>query len=584
MTFRTKLLIAFAATVIVAVGAVTLVVGATTRGAFERLDDQRTAALVAQFRREFARRGDEVSRRVARIAESDALKRIAIELNRPEPDYSIYVDEAPKLAPALNLDFLELVAPDGSIISSAQWPARFGYKDEWVVKSGTETAALKREELPDETVLALVAVRAVAAGDQKMFVAGGEKLDKDFLASLTMPESMRVLLYRNFEPKFTAAALTSAAGAPANSQRFAPLIEQVRRQGREAAKVLNDESFQAIPLFGREGGLLGVLLVGSSRRDQVALERLIFQVGGGVGAGGILLGVLIAWWATAHVTRPVRQLADAAGAVAAGDWNTHVDVTSGDEIGELARAFNQMTQQLIEQRERLVQSERVAAWRELARRLAHELKNPLFPLQITVENMRRAKEQYPEQFDEVFHESAETLLAELANLKAIVASFSDFARMPPPHRQTVQVNEVVRAVLKLFHAQLGEQGVAAEVSLDASLPEIQADPEQLSRALRNLVLNAMDAMQPGGRLSVRTSRNGHGVHLEVADTGAGLTKEECERLFTPYYTTKQHGTGLGLAIVQSVISDHGGRIAVDSEVGRGTTFRIELPHGESSHS
>src|SRR5206468_8853586 len=115
------------------------------------------------------------------------------------------------------------------------------------------------------------------------------------------------------------------------------------------------------------------------------------------------------------------------------------------------------------------------------------------------------------------------------------------------------------------------------VDLDPSVGRIQADEEQLSRALMNLLLNAIDAMPDGGELTIRTRRMGDGVHLEVADTGQGLTEDERRRLFTPYYTTKQHGTGLGLAIVQSIVADHHGRIAVDSEPGRGTTFRIVLP-------
>src|SRR3981189_2839448 len=158
---------------------------------------------------------------------------------------------------------------------------------------------------------------------------------------------------------------------------------------------------------------------------------------------GVLLGLLLAWWATARITRPVHELAAAAGEGAAGNWTARVDIQSSDEIGDLAGAFNQMTRHLTEQRERLVQSERVAAWRELARRLAHELKNPLFPLQITVENLQRAREQTSGQFDEVFFESTATLRAELENLKAIVTRFSDFAKMPAPEFEPVDLNESV---------------------------------------------------------------------------------------------------------------------------------------------
>jgi nitrogen fixation/metabolism regulation signal transduction histidine kinase len=279
----------------------------------------------------------------------------------------------------------------------------------------------------------------------------------------------------------------------------------------------------------------------------------------------------------------VHELADAAREVATGNWRAHVDVRSNDEIGELGAAFNRMTHELIEQREHLVQAERVAAWRELARRLAHELKNPLFPLQITVENMQRARDRYPEQFDEVFREGAATLLAELANLKAIINRFSDFSKMPPPERQSTNLNEMARGVMKLFEAQLAAQNVTARIELDDRLPATDADPTQLHRALQNLVLNALDAMPEGGVLTVRTAYSDGAVRLEVSDTGSGLTTEECERLFTPYYTTKQHGTGLGLAIVQSVVSDHGGKITVESEPGHGATFRIELQNGSSSN-
>jgi len=132
----------------------------------------------------------------------------------------------------------------------------------------------------------------------------------------------------------------------------------------------------------------------------VELENSLGRNGAWVAAGAILTGMLMAAWATARVTRPVRRLAESAGQVAAGNWNTTVEVTSHDEVGQLAQAFNRMTHELVEQRQRLLQTERVAAWRELARRLAHELKNPLFPLQITVENMQRARESHPAEFDE----------------------------------------------------------------------------------------------------------------------------------------------------------------------------------------
>ena len=320
--------------------------------------------------------------------------------------------------------------------------------------------------------------------------------------------------------------------------------------------------------------------MGSSRRTYVDLERRIRSAALLVGGAGIIVAILLSGWIASRVTRPVERLASAARQVAEGNWDTQVQATSSDELGELADSFNRMTRELVEQKEQLVQTERVAAWRELARRLAHELKNPLFPLQLTVENLLRARQQSPEIFEEIFRESSATLLAEISNLKAIISRFSEFSKMPQPQFQSVSLNESARAVARLFQAQFQtrERGsIECKLELDDQLPEVPADPDLLHRAISNLVLNGMDAMPDGGRLTLRTRHDSHSVSIEVSDTGTGLTPEECERLFTPYYTSKQHGTGLGLAIVQSVVSDHAGKITAESTPGHGTTFRIRLP-------
>jgi signal transduction histidine kinase len=578
VTLRTRLLLIFTVAVVASVALVEGLVSRTTRDAFERVENQRVEALVAQFQQEFARRGAEVVRAVNGIAESEAAVNIAA-----ASDQAPYYNEATALAAARGLDLLELVAGDGTIVSSAEWPARFGYKEDWLAGSGgwkEQGAFLRREELAEGVTLAMAAVAETHAGDRKLYVAGGERLDREFLKSLVLPAGMRVLLYRNLNPQFTAGDLIGPEGEPAQAAKFAALVDRVRGEPHETTRTLGSglaaEVFHAIPLNGRAGNLLGILLVGSSRRELVDLETFLRNTSLVLAGAGVLVGMALAWWATARVTRPVQALAASARKVAAGNWAATVDVSAKDEIGQLAGAFNRMTQELVAQRERLVQAERVAAWRELARRLAHELKNPLFPLQITVENLQRAREQYPDQFDEVFRESTATLLTELASLKEIVGRFSDFAKMPAPHMQTVDCNELVRETLALFQAQLGQAGVKASADLEANLPGISADPEQLTRVLRNLILNAVDAMPQGGALVVRTRAQDGGIRLDVSDTGQGLTPEECARLFTPYYTTKTHGTGLGLAIVQSVISDHHGRISVESQPGRGTTFHIDL--------
>jgi two-component system, NtrC family, nitrogen regulation sensor histidine kinase NtrY len=588
LNLRRKLSLVFALTVFLCVGAVTWIVSAVTRRAFERASEEQTTALVAQFGREFNRRGDEVVHLLETIASGDAVTRIALAASRGSTDYSTYVNEAKALADNQQLDFLEFVDNRGTILSSAQWPAKFGYKENSLPQgSPPKTAFLRQEDLPDGVALSLSAMRRVEVGDAPLFVIGGRRLDKDFLGSLGLPAGMRAILYRNLAKGFSAEMLIAPSGSPSQPGLLAPLIEQVEQQREEATALLHwsndaadDESVHAIPLFGQDNQVLGILLVGNTRRPYVELRNRIRSAALLAGSAGIILAILFSGWAASRVTRPVEQLAQGAREVAAGNWDIRVPVDSSDELGALAESFNRMTRELLEQRELLVQAERVAAWRELARRLAHELKNPLFPLQLTVENLVRARQQSPEQFDEVFRESSSTLLAEITNLKTIISRFSEFSRMPQPQLQRVLVNEIVQNVARLMQAQLRSPErtpIACRLELAEALQPIAADPELLHRALSNLALNAMDAMPQGGTLTLRTRQSDDRVFVEVADNGAGLTAEECERLFTPYYTSKAHGTGLGLAIVQSIISDHGGRISVRSEPGRGTTFMIELP-------
>jgi two-component system nitrogen regulation sensor histidine kinase NtrY len=597
MTFRRKLLAVFALMAFLSVAAVAFLVSAVTRRAFDHSEEVRTAALVTQFRREFGRQSEDVERRVAGIAASEDAIHMALKLNRVPADSGPYFELAKTLSDSLHLDFLEFVEGNGIIISSAQWPAKFGYPESAFASfpaSAEQGAFLKQEELQDGTALGLFAARTTHVGEQPIYVIGGRRLDKTFLAALDMPEGMRALLYQNRKNRFSAELLVDPLATGADNvhpEALEPLVDTVRQSGEETAGLVHwsadpaeDEIFHAIPLLGAGMGkdrpLLAILLIGNSRRTYVELMRQIRSTALMVAGGGILLAILLSSWAAARVTRPVEQLAHAAQEVAAGNWNARVDVLGDDELGQLADSFNRMTTELLGQKERLVQAERVAAWRELARRLAHELKNPLFPLQLTMENLVRARQQDPDQFEEVFRESSRTLLAEISNLKNIIGRFSEFSRMPQPQLHRVQLNELIRGVMQLHQAQLESPGrarVSCDLQLDPHLQPVTADPELLHRAISNLVLNAMDAMPQGGRLMLRTRNEPGRALIEIADTGSGLTPEECERIFTPYYTSKQNGIGLGLAIVQSVVSDHGGSIRVHSVPGQGTTFVIDLP-------
>jgi two-component system nitrogen regulation sensor histidine kinase NtrY len=597
VSFRNKLMLVFMLTVLAAVAVVAYGVTHYTRAAFEEMDAQRTEALVAQFQKEFAQRGEEVVHQVENIANAEITLRMALDLARANADQSLYVHDATGAAQDHGLDFVQFVNADGTVISSAQYPSRVGSRNDWVTTNKNwrdSRPFLNKEQLPDGVALSMSVVRTLPVGDKNFYIIGGRRLDQNFLASLVLPAGVRTLLYQNLEPGFTPTDLTDANGVVQNGDRYAGLIAQSQKQPQKqlvgTVNWTNDdagaETFHAIPLTGRNEEVLGILLVGSSRREQVLLTRRIGEIAATVAAAALLIAFLLTLWFSARITRPVEEMAAAAREVTAGRWDARLDVRSYDEVGQLGTAFNDMTRTLSVQKERLLQTERVAAWRELARRLAHELKNPLFPLQITVENLQRARQLDHDQFMEVFTESTSTLKTELAHLNSIVARFSDFSKMPTPKFQRVNVNDSLRDTLRLFDARFNEVGkpaIVRDLFLRENLPEIDADPELLHRALQNLVLNALDAMPAGGTLTIRTAEAADGkVAIEIADTGVGMNAEASSRMFTPYYTTKPQGTGLGLAIVQSVVSDHHGTITTTSEEGRGSTIRIELPQHQAS--
>jgi two-component system, NtrC family, nitrogen regulation sensor histidine kinase NtrY len=600
MSLRQKLLLLFSLTVASAVAAVAWTVLIRVRHVFEQRDQEETALFVSQFQREFQHRSAEVAAAVEHLAASERARSMALEIEQSR-DSAPYLNEAQAMQQDARIDFLEIVGPDGNVVSSAQWPARFGYAEPAAGLTG-KPAFLKREEMPDgSSSLGLFAVRAIRGAEPAVTLIGGKRLDQNFLAELPVAPGMQVALYGNSSNRADPADATAAAAATVDPKgltglngdipgtaRYQSLIDAARSAGQQTSGIVyptdrreDSANVTVIPLKDAAGNVLAVLTVAISRYSMVEAEQHIRAIAYGVASVGILLSIASSLWIAARVSRPIEQLARAAEQVASGEWDARVPERGRDEVGVLARSFNHMMRELAAHREQLVQSERVAAWRELARRLAHELKNPLFPLQLTLENMIRARELPAAEFDEVFRESTRTLGMEIANLKTIIARFSDFSKMPKPEPEQLDAKDVVARVRSLYDTRVNhETKIRFQMEIAETPMPLMADPELLHRALSNLVLNAMDAMPNGGTLTLSATPKEDKVEIRVADTGDGLTLEECERLFTPYYTTKQHGTGLGLAIVQSVVADHAGTIAVESSAGGGATFIITLPRAE----
>jgi two-component system nitrogen regulation sensor histidine kinase NtrY len=313
---RTTLLSVFLTAVLASVS-VACVVTRYAITAFEMTDAQRTEAIVGQFRKDFVQRGDEVVQLVQNFADSNITLRMAIDLAQPKADQSLYANDAIDAVHDQLMDFVEIVGWDGTVISSAQYPARVGQKNDWVLATkdwSDSPAFLKRDELPDGEALSLVAVRSVTSGNGKhLYVIGGRRIDRNFQSLLPLPPGMRVLLYRGLEPTLVAADLTDTTAVVAQADRFAPLIDQIQKRRQSFVQTIDwtsdpsaAETFHVMPLEGRNRELLGVLLVGSSLKELVRLKRRIVLIASAVATAALFIGPLISLWISTRIIRRVE--------------------------------------------------------------------------------------------------------------------------------------------------------------------------------------------------------------------------------------------------------------------------------------
>jgi len=560
---QTKLTVAFAAVALLPIAALTAVARVVVVERY-RADFQETLDRAeAQVTGEYTRLADEVEAATARVANTDdrLLGPVLVQLAKAQElddDVARATQERARAGmKALGFDILEIVDErSGEVIAAGHFTGRVGDRDSdalAVARRAQGRPRLVRDQVFDggraRDVLALESAREVnrVFGDRSagVVIVGGRLVGDAFVKQLP---SARL---------YAADGTLVAANGPAPPRRWQHrVIELPGPDGEPAARV--------------------EIAVSNDRLDETL--AVISWASVALGVGGFVLALLAGALVARRITGPLRELADGAVAVAGGSLDASVPVRTRDEVGELAATFNSMTRDLAGAREELVRAERVAAWREIAQRIAHEIKNPLTPIQMAIETLQRAHSKSAAQFDALFGESAQTILDEVGRLKRIVHEFSSFARMPAPTLAPVDVSEIVDAALALYKG--GETPL--DLTLPRDLPRALADKEQLTQVVINLVENARDAVAGTGgiRVTTRTDTDGGHVELEVADDGPGLSDEARAKLFTPYFTTKPRGTGLGLAIVHRIVSDHGGEIRVGGSTAAGASgavFTITLP-------
>jgi nitrogen fixation/metabolism regulation signal transduction histidine kinase len=328
----------------------------------------------------------------------------------------------------------------------------------------------------------------------------------------------------------------------------------------------------------------GLRVVATVPRDKLkgALAKLDRSIAV-TGAAALILALGIAAALARSLSRPIVALARETREVVSGEPRM-VKGRGGKEIAELAGAFNKTIDELTRMRRRLAAIERIAARREVARQIAHEIKNPLAPIRAAVETLRRLRMRDDPAFDEYFEEATATVLTEVHRIANIVTEFTKFARLPPPNPAPVDLASVARGVVTLHNAvpggAEGEKGARVELVAEP-VPMVSADRDQIIQVLTNLVQNGLDAasaVRDDPRVVVTIGQlPSDRVRIVVRDNGPGVSEEMQPRLFEAYATTKEKGTGLGLAIVQRIVFEHGGEITYRKATKGGAVFEIWLP-------
>jgi len=537
-----------------------------------------TRAAELSARDELSRRLVLVDERIERVGQTltttlDRLESTLLDRGRREFDRLVVagpdvVEEAARMAAANDIDLLSVIDEQGRVVSSARWPQLAGLEEPSLAGLDVRRATLRRVQGPGGSRPALVVAHRVSAGGHSLVLVAGRSIGPPFLDALALGD-VALLFDLQEHSQATAPAGGHALDetAPWRALALAGSAAEPRRIGEwiAAAHELRDD----------RGAVVATLVVGVSRNaispwppPAPLVVVLVLAAALAAAVGGV---------AARRISRPVDRLVQAVDAIASGEADYTFPARAEHELDRLAAAFSRLQRSLVRQQVRSASAERVAAWREVARRVAHEVKNPLVPIRLTVENLQRARRQDPRLFDELFDEGMRTILDEVEQLRRLVTEFSDFARLPAPRPRRVDLHELIDGVLELHAA---EPGLAIVRSFRAADPVLAVDADQIAQALKNVVGNAIEAMRGGDavpRLEIDTGTEDAMVEIRVRDNGAGIPPEAMGHVFEPYFTTKPEGTGLGMAMVYRIVIDHGGEVEATNGPDGGAMIRIRLP-------
>jgi signal transduction histidine kinase len=572
MTFPAKVFLSFIAAFALAAGLVFSAAIGGLRHTYGQMEQGQVAAAFENARRELDRGAEDVTRRVSLVAESEATLRMALDLSRPQPDYSIYANDASGAARTHGLELFEFVSSEGMVISSTEAPGPEGRREDWVVPAAQATggrAFLRRWMDNGQAAIAQVAVREIPVGEKKIYVLGGRLVNYRLLGLLPLGSGTHAMLLVNAGGKCDSPLLWDAAGAPASPGTAAGFLAQVCRnpatggEGHRFADSVARENDYALPLAALDQSVLGAVVIGYSSAAQAAEEQALWRRLLLALLIGLIAGSALSYASAKGMVRPLTRLARSARDIAALSPSARAEERGSPEIVALARALNQAAQKLAAERERSLQAERVAAWREMTRRVTAEIEAAL-------EALGEARD-------------AGNVGEGIASFERVLERFRDFGELLVLPMQSVRLNDIVRTVLRdiepLFNPAISDVSrppVSPEISLADDMPAIRADSSALARALDTFLLYAVYSMSAGGTFILRTEHIPGFAVLRIEWPAAFPNVEEAARMFSSTPVKRSYAAGLELAIAQAIIADHEGTVeTVSSETA--SSLIVKLP-------
>ena len=434
------------------------------------------------------------------------------------------------------------------------------------VEAGAARTAVVAQRVIAELQQAADPAATVATDDLLVFVS--QIIEQDiniFEGPLLRATSERDLFASGLLPTRTPAAVYNAI-ALAQAPTFVT----------EDAFGSQDYLVAAAPIRSAGADAILTVALASRQRD---IERQIRNLDRGILLGVTLLvflGAASGFYIAERIADPVQRLTRATRRIARGDFDARVAIRSADELERLVAAFNRMAGDLLVQRRRLERTHRLEAWAEMARQVAHEIKNPLTPVQLSAEHLLRVHRDRGEPLGPVLRDCVDSILTQVGLLRRIASEFSSYASSPPVNRESTVLTDVVHEVLDPYRTGLAGR-IRLAVDVPTTLPRVVIDRTLVARAFTNVVENALHAMPGEGRLTVAATANAHEVVLTVRDTGVGLDEAALSRVFEPYFSTRVSGTGLGMAIAKRNVELNGGAIEIASRKGDGAAVTLRFP-------